>query len=113
MTSQVTRLTVPPNTTRQSPVETVMHIGARKIQALYFVFPPGCRGLVYIRAWSTYHSLTNDWVRGDGEIIPFNVYQTIEDPGEINIQAYNEAVDWEHTLEIRVEYIPERVFYGR
>lgn len=105
-----TSLIVPPNTPYNNPVTAVLKPGSPFVQSIDVFFPPGCSGLVWIRFKSTYHELS-PFIRGDGRGVSIPVTNRLEEPYEIIAEAYSLAIDWTHTLELQVNYLPVRPYY--
>lgn len=110
MATYTDRVTVPPNTTPLTSVSHDVLVGSPYIKTISIHFPPGCRGLVYVKLFSTYMNLSENWLRGDNAWLNVDVYRMIEDPYRITVLAYNESIDWEHTIEIRVEFERTKVY---
>jgi len=94
-------ITVPPETSIDSPYEYKMPISKGIIHTVSLFLPWGCAGLcwvrIYYRTWPIFPLTREEWIRGNdiGFSLSTNIEVTEDNP-EVIIQSYNEDDTFEH-----------------
>lgn len=97
-------LIVPPNTPESSPVETVIRPGISRITSVHVVFLAGSLGAVGVRLMDEnrqFAPLPSGWIRDSaawGENLKLQ-----GPPYRVTIQGISTALDWPHSVRIRLE----------
>jgi len=110
----VKNITVPKNTSKDSPYTVEITIHHYMIRKISVYFPRGIHGNVGVSFWygedQFFPFKEYDWVSGDNETVEGSVYFS---PGyypfNITIKAYNLDDDYDHSISIRIEAVDEEV----
>lgn len=99
-------LTVPPNTPEASPVEILMRPGVGKILTCQVLFPEGAMGAVGVRLMdenTQFAPRPSGWFYDSASWYENRRLQG--PPYRVTIQGISEALDWPHSVRIRMEII--------
>ena len=105
------RITTPANTLSSAPLETLLQLDAGAITALELLFPPGCVGLLHLTLNDERHQLWPSNADADiaGDTFPVRWAESLEltdAPYVLRADTWNDDDSYEHTVTIRVEFIP-------
>ena len=114
-------LTIPANTTEETPLEEVVKVTHGILHRLEIAFPAGCAGLAHLVVLHWEHPLspTNKGVSfaADNYTIPINDYfELFFAPYTLKLRGWNLDDSYPHTITVRVGILPEDVaahIYGR
>lgn len=107
-------LTVPANTTEDSPIRLVWPLSRGVITRMTVFFPPGCAGLAKLRIYRGHMQLwpndLGEWIKGDGrEVLVESYYELTSYPYELTVEAINEDDTYSHTPILRCIIVPVEV----
>ena len=105
------KITIPANTSKDSPVRKRITINEDTIVSITFYFPPGHECLTGASVWygnlQIFPSTEGDWVRGHDSLITGELlWITPETPCEIEIRAFNEDTTYKHTIYFYINTAP-------
>jgi hypothetical protein len=107
MPLQVVSFPVQPNTPATAPAQTVIRPGALNLASISVLFPGGCLGVVGVRfslGGVQFAPLTG-WLHGNDEVVTWPENRSLGPDPRVVIDAYSDAIDWPHTLEIRLTFL--------
>lgn len=97
---------VPPETPRTNPARIDLQIGAGHILGFNVLFPAGCLGAVGVRLLdrdSQIAPLGSGWVIDENKSVGWSEDRRLTGPPYLlRAEAFNEAIDYSHSLNIRV-----------
>lgn len=113
--------TVPANTARSSPVETVLQLSHGVMHYLEIGFPAGCAALAHLVLLHQDHQLYPTNPEGsfaaDYHIIPIRDYfELFYEPFALKLRGWNLDDSYPHTITVRIGILPADVaahIYGR
>jgi len=113
----VTALTVPANTSVDKPVEAELTIEGDVLRTLWVHFPDGCVGLVGFRLMYGIYQVAPKpmgvWLAGNGETVQWLEYWVLpESPCVVRLQGCSPGTEYDHTLIVRLETVPEEEAFG-
>jgi len=102
-----TKITVPANTSENSPVSKEIAVEGDVITYISILIPPGHFGLTGIRLLYGIKQIApyndGEWLSGDGETISYNEFLIMpEKEYNITIEAYNTDEVYDHTFYVRI-----------
>lgn len=103
----VQSISIPKRTPSRTPLKTEIKPLVRVLRGIDILFPAGCLGAVGIRFldWgSQFAPLGNGWFSDNDKTITWRGSKILSGPPYIiQIEAYNHAMDYDHTLEVRFD----------
>jgi len=101
-------------TAKDNPKVLEVEIEEYMIRRVDVRFPMGCEDKVGISLWfgedQFFPHKRYNWVKGDGETVSSVVLFTPEAyPFRIKIKGFNLNTDWDYTVLVRIEALPEKV----
>jgi len=111
-------ITTPKNTSKNTPLETVLQLKPGLIHKLEARFPAGCAGLLHLaimrevqQVWPT--NPLGDFA-SDGETISYaEEYLLTDSPYQLQAHTWNEDTAYDHALRLRFGiFAPAAVLYG-
>jgi len=116
------KLTIPANTSANSPVETSFKVEGDVLTKIIVLIPAGVRALAGIAIFYGIKQIfpyeEGQWITGDNESIPFDVYIKLpEHPCILKLKGYNSDTKYDHTFYVRLttgweyEIYPWRILY--
>jgi hypothetical protein len=99
-------LTIPPNVSQANPVYTAVYPTCGFLRSISLLFPDGCKGAVGVRVfdWGQQIIPVNGWIADNDKDINMQVNRKLQGPPfQLFIQGYSLAVDWPHTIGVRLE----------
>ncbi len=105
-------ITVPPNTPRTAPVETLLQLDAGAITAVEVLFPPGCVGLVHLTISDELHQVWPANADADlaGDTFPIvwdDDFELVDPPYTLRADTWSDDDSYDHTVTIRFEHVPQ------
>lgn len=103
MPLHILNLTVPPNTPQYAPVQAVLKPGTFHLSRVGVLFPNGCLGTVGVKIsdGGIQFAPVTGWLHGNGEVVTWEENRSLGADARVICEAYSDAEDWPHTLEIR------------
>ena len=102
-----TSLTIPPNTPEGAPAEVILKPGVGNIRSIEILFPDGCLGLVGVKIMDENNPiapLPSGWLRDNNKTIAWAENRRLQGPPyRLVIHGISYAIDWPHTIEVRME----------
>jgi hypothetical protein len=109
--------TIPPNTSKYTPVIENVEILESFLWGIYIFFPPGPCGLagfrIKIGEWQFFPALEGQWFFGDDVNILIPIGYWLEHiPETFTIEFYNNDDTYEHTITVGLIAVPPEVVGG-
>ena len=104
----VEEVRIPPQTSRDDAIRTVMELSVGTIQRVRVCFPPGCCSLVHVQILRHEHQLypttPGSSFAWDGYVIEFvDSYPLDEAPYELKLVTWNDDDSYYHTIQVQIE----------
>lgn len=111
-------VTIPANTTKNSPVSQTLPVAAGLVYRVNFRFPQNLLGLagiaVYDGSFQLWPSSPNEWFHSNNETITFNdLYLKKSEPMIFVLKGYNTDDTYGHTIQVRIGLVSEEKFQAR
>lgn len=108
------RITVPANTTEDSPYETDLTIEDKYIYEMEVGYPDGCNWMVGVKIFYGIKRLwpenEDEWIWGNDETIVWREHLYLPEPeNTLTIKAISPDTKYDHDIIIRVKTLPDWV----
>jgi len=108
------KLTIPPNTAKDSPVSTTVELAKAVLTRMSVRIPPGHCAVTGLRILygrlQLWPEEKGTWLSGDDETLTWDEYFELpHDPTRLIIEAYNESERYDHTFLIRLTTTPKHI----
>jgi len=105
-------VTVPPNTPVENPTTATFTLAKAILTKFEVHFPSGCVGMVKCALYYGIKQLipvdSAQWLAGDGETVSLRVQIPLPNhPTTLTFKAWSPGTSYPHTLQVRVESLPE------
>ena len=112
----VEEVTVPKGTSEENPVTKEMELAPGVLTRIDIVFPFGCNCMVGVKiAYGEKIILPSNpekWIKGNGETVPIRLsLEHYDEPFRIKIIAASPGTNYDHTIYIRAEVLPEEIAF--
>jgi len=110
------KLTIPPNTPRDSPVSTTVKLVKAVLTRISIRIPPGHHALAGLRILygrlRLWPEEKDTWITGDDETLAWDEYFDLpHDPTRLTLEGYNEDDTYEHSFYVRLMTLPKAIAY--
>jgi len=107
-------ITVPANTSENSPVEATFEIGKSILTKVSIHFPDGCIGLVKCAIFYGEEQIlpteAGQYFNGNAETVEMSCYIPLpDDPTTLTVKAWSPGTSYDHNIIVRLETQPEFV----
>jgi len=105
-------VTVPADTPAENPVEATFTLAKAILTKFEVHFPPGCAGMVKCALYYGIKQLVpvklGQYLAGDGETVSLRVQVPLPNhPTTLTFKAWSPGTTYPHTLQVRLESLPE------
>jgi len=114
MAIYIVKLTIPPNTPRDSPVSTTVKLAKAILTRISIRIPAGHHALAGLRILygrlRLWPEEKDTWITGDDETLVWDEYFDLpHDPTRLTLEGYNEDDTYEHSFYVRLMTLPKAI----
>jgi len=114
MAIYIVKLTIPPNTPKDSPVSTTVELKKAVLTRISVRIPAGHHALAGLRILygrlRLWPEERDTWITGDDETLVWDEYFELpHDPTRLTVEGYNEDDTYEHAFYLRFMTLPKAI----